>query len=129
MFQERLKRIIHNIRLITNILIIVVIILLSLSLLGSIKKILNANQKLTEAKNKIEAAQKEQEELKKKVAEAKSQEFIEKEARNKLGLAKAGEIIVVLPDAQTLKLLAPTPEKEENFLPDPNWKKWAKLFF
>ncbi len=129
MFQERLKAIIKNIKLITNILIIIVIILLSLSLLGSITRILSANQKLTEANNKILAAQKEQEDLKKKVAEAKSQEFIEKEARNKLGLAKSGEIVVILPDAQTLKLLAPTPEKEENFLPDPNWKKWAKLFF
>ncbi len=129
MFQERLKAIIKNIKLITNILIIVVIILLSLSLLGSITRILGANQKLTQANNKILAAQKEQEDLKKKVAEAKSQEFIERQARDKLGLVKEGDIVVVLPDAQTLKLLAPTHEKEENFLPDPNWKKWVKLFF
>lgn len=129
MFKEKLKNFNQNLRFLTNIIIIIVIIILTLSLIGSITRILSANQKLTQAKSKILAAQKEQEDLQKKVAEAKSSEFVEKEARNKLGLAKEGEIIVVLPDTQTLKLLAPTHKKEENFLPDPNWKKWAKLFF
>ncbi len=129
MTKEKARSFGQNVRLITNIVIIFIIALLSLSLLGNITRILSANQKLTEAKNKILAAQKEQEDLKKKVAEAQSPEFIEKQARDKLGLAKEGETVVVLPDPQTLKLLAPSHEKEEIFLPDPNWKKWAKLFF
>jgi len=129
MFKEKFKNLVQNIKLVTRLIIVFVIILLSLSLVGSITRILNANEKVTVAKNKILAAQKEQKDLQKKVAEAKSPEFIEQEARNKLGLAKKGEIVVVLPDPQTLKLLAPTHEKEEEFLPLPNWKKWMKLFF
>lgn len=129
MNKEKVRSFGQNVRLITNIVIIFIIALLSLSLLGNITRILSANQKLAEAKNKILAAQKEQEDLKRKVAEAQSPEFIEKQARDKLGLAKEGEIVVILPDPQTLKLLAPTHEKEETFLPDPNWKKWMKLFF
>src|SRR3972149_10908182 len=129
MFKEKFKNLVQNIKLVTRLIIVFVIILLSLSLVGSITRILNANEKVTVAKNKILAAQKEQKDLQKKVAEAKSPEFIEQEARNKLGLAKKGEIVVVLPDPQTLKLLAPPHEKEEEFLPLPNWKKWMKLFF
>lgn len=129
MTKEKARSFGQNIRLITNIVIVFVIVLLSLSLIGNIVRILGANQKLTEAKNKILAAEKEQKDLERKVAEAKSPEFIEREARDKLGLAKEGETVIVLPDAQTLKLLAPTHEKDETFLPDPNWKKWMKLFF
>src|SRR5574337_966769 len=104
MTKEKTRNFGQKVKLMTNIVIIFIIVLLSISLLGSIIKILNANQKLTEAKNKILAAQKEQEDRKRKVAEAKSPEFIEKRARDKLGLAKEGEIVVVLPDPQTLKL-------------------------
>ncbi|MDP3994252.1 MAG: hypothetical protein Q8P91_00270, partial [bacterium] len=60
--------------------------------------------------------------------EAKKQEYIEKQLRDKLGLSKEGETIVVLPDADTLRKLVPPIPGEEEILPDPNWKKWLKLF-
>ncbi len=43
-------------------------------------------------------------------------------------MAKEGEIIIVLPDEEILGTLAPNLEEEEEALPDPNWKKWLKLF-
>lgn len=60
-------------------------------------------------------------ELKKKLQFTQSQEFIEKEAREKLGWTKPGETIVIIPpfeatQSATVKVL-------------PNWKKWLKLFF
>jgi hypothetical protein len=42
---------------------------------------------------------------------------------------KEGEVIVVLPDEDILRKLAPLLPTEENTLPEPNWKKWEKLFF
>jgi hypothetical protein len=68
-------------------------------------------------------------ELGKRLAEVKSQDYIEKQLRDKLGLAKPGEIVVVMPDADTLRKLAPKPVEEEAVLPDPTWKKWLRLFF
>lgn len=62
------------------------------------------------------------------VAQAQSQGFIEKQIRDKLGLVKTGEAIVVLPDEDTLRKLAPSLQIESDTLPDPTWKKWLKLF-
>ena len=41
---------------------------------------------------------------------------------------KDGETIVVLPEEETLRKMAPRFEREEEVLPDPTWKKWVKLF-
>lgn len=79
-------------------------------------------------KGRVEKLQKENEELQLKIEEAKKQEYIEKQLRDKLGLSKEGEIIVVLPDADTLRKLVPPIPEEEEILPDPNWKKWLKVF-
>ena len=66
--------------------------------------------------------------LEAQIAQTQGSAFIEKQIRDKLGLAKTGEAIVVLPDAEILKKLAPQIPVEENSLPDSNWRKWMKLF-
>ena len=43
-------------------------------------------------------------------------------------MAKEGEIVVILPDPETVRKFAPSIYTEEEPLPDPNWKKWLKLF-
>jgi cell division protein FtsB len=60
-----------------------------------------------------------------RLEEATSSAFIEKEAREKLGLVKEGDIVVLLDKAQNAEI---------NFQKDrnpslPNWKKWWNLFF
>lgn len=54
--------------------------------------------------------------------------LVEKEIRDQLGLAKPGELVVVLPNQEGLynDQLADT---EEIGLEEPNWQKWWKLFF
>ena len=54
--------------------------------------------------------------------------YIEKQMRDKLGLAKEEEVVIIMPDEEILRKLAPTYPEEEQTLPDPNWKKWAQLF-
>lgn len=63
-------------------------------------------------------------ELKKRLAEAESPEFIEREARNKLGLGKPGETLVLMVNnEQSASKPAQVQDRR------PNWQKWWKLFF
>ncbi len=68
------------------------------------------------------------EELERKLTEAQSPEYVEKIAREKLGLAKEGETIVLVPNDKSTNLQMTNGEDkiQEN---EPNWKKWWKLFF
>lgn len=101
---------------------------LVLSIIRNIGKIVQIRSEVARERAKTEKQKRENDELAKKVAETQGPEFVEKEVRDKLGLVKPGETIVVLPDTETLRNLAPKPPVDEDALPDPNWKKWLKLF-
>src|SRR5438132_1694781 len=96
-----------KLKLISRISILLFTVLLSISLLKSINNIASGNQKIQDAQNKLKELKKQNEELKTKVEGVQTQDFIEKQARDKLGLAKPGETVVVLPDPEILKKLAP----------------------
>jgi cell division protein FtsB len=103
-------------------------LILSLSLARSFARIKSADEKIDEARERVEELKREGEELEIKLEEVKSEEYVEKQLRDKLGLAKEGEIVVVLPDDEIVRKFAPNLEEEEEALPDPNWRKWIKLF-
>jgi cell division protein FtsB len=71
----------------------------------------------TEAENKR---------LKEDLVQVESPGFVEQEARNKLGLVKEGEKVVLLPQQSSVNGSQLTEKKDENL---PNWKQWWKLFF
>lgn len=102
--------------------------LLLVSLVRNILRINRVNQSIKEEEEKVEKIRQENEELEAKLQILRSDEYKEKQLRDKLGLAKEGELIVVLPDDDVLRNLAPKHVEEEESLPDPNWKKWAHLF-
>jgi cell division protein FtsB len=104
-------------------------LLLIISLVRNILKISEVKNKIEKERNRVENFKKENEELERKLTETSGVEFIEKQLRDKLGLAKEGEIVVVLPDEKVLEQLVPKVPEEEETLPDPIWKKWLKLFF
>lgn len=106
----------------------VLIVILTFSLIKNLGRVKQGNQALNEEKDRIEKIKKDNESLKNQITKSKSPEFIEKEVRDKLGLVKPGEAIVVLPDEQILKSLAPQDTTEPDTLPDPTWKRWLKLF-
>ena len=58
---------------------------------------------------------------------AQSPEFIEQEARNRLGLGREGEEVVLLPKSQISSPNIQTKEEKEEILT--NWKRWWRLFF
>lgn len=70
---------------------------------------------------RLEAENKQLEEA---LSQAQTPEFIEKTAREKLGLVKDGEVVVMLP--QSAQAGDSLEETDENI---PNWKKWWGLFF
>ncbi len=117
-----------TIKWLTRIGIILLIILVINSLIGGILLIGKSNAKIEEAKKKVAEEQKRNEDIKKQLEEISSQAFTEQMARDKLGLARLGETVIVLPDKEILRKLAPRVEDEEETLPDPNWQKWLKLF-
>lgn len=129
MHKNLLKSVKDKLQRYLNYVLIFISILLMVSLVRNIIRINNVNQSIKEEEEKIEKIRQENEELKAKLEILRSDEYKEKQLRDKLGLAKEGELIVVLPDDEILRSLAPKIEEEEEFLPDPNWKKWMKLFF
>lgn len=115
-------------RNIYGIVLIFLMIIFSSSLARNVSKIRSFNKKIQEKEQKVRAIERENEEIKRRLEEVKTNEYIEKQLRDKLGLAKEGEIIVVLPDENTLRSFAPKFDEEKETLPDPIWKKWFKLF-
>lgn len=104
------------------IVILVISLLRNLGGAGRIKSDIAAEQA------RLKKMQEDNARLESEVTQAQSQGYIESQIRDKLGLAKEGEAIVVLPDNDTLKKLAPQMPSEIDSLPDPTWKKWLKLF-
>jgi len=93
-------------------------------------RLINSGYRVQEAKNRLQEATNKQEELKYRLEEIKSSFYKEKVAREQLGLARSGEIVLVLPDEAVLKKISPRfNESQEIGKVEPNWKKWAKLFF
>lgn len=64
-------------------------------------------------------------ELLKRLREATSSAFVEKQAREKLGLAKEGDTIILLDKSQLTNSNNQFKQNE----PKSNWERWWKLFF
>lgn len=78
---------------------------------------------IEEAETRLFNLKEENEQLKSELEYKKSNDFAEEEIRNKLGLAKQNEAIVVLPMEETKE------SDVENRKSTPNWQKWWRLFF
>lgn len=111
-----------------NLLITVLGLLLAIILVRNIVSFMRVQDRLKEARTLIEKEKQEQSDLLKRREYIKSARFIESQARNKLGFAKSGELVVVLPNAEFLRsLVLPLPQDEA--LEDvPNWRKWVEVF-
>ena len=87
-------------------------------------KLIDQNQRLEDLEKRYGEAKKENEYLLAELNWVGSDEFIEEEARNKLGLGKEGEVFLVLPESRikNQESRIKNQEKEEN------WRAWLKLF-
>jgi cell division protein FtsB len=107
---------------------IAVFFILASSLVKSISRIKLGDSVVEKTKVKIEKSEAENQKLAEQLKITQSNEFLEKQLRDKMGLAKEGEIILVLPEADIVRKLAPQISEEEEIKPKTNLEKWMELF-
>ncbi len=95
------------------------------SLLGSIISLAKKRDVVGERAAALSRIESENARLKRQLAQAQSTSFVEKEARDKLGLVKPGEVVVLVGKgvSTTSSLLSPG---EATI---PRWQQWWQLFF
>jgi len=118
----------EKIKKLSKYIFIFLLIMFALSLARNISKGRQIKTKVAEKEAGVNKLKTENEDLQKKIEEMKSPEYIEKQIRDNLGLSREGEIVVVLPDEDILRALAPKDTFEEETLPQPNWRQWLNLF-
>ena len=107
---------------------LIVFLILASSSLKSINRIREGDLLIEKTKARLEKMNQENLKLTEQLQITESEEFVEKQMRDKLGLAKEGEIIIVLPEAEIVKKLAPILPKGDEVKLKPNWQKWLELF-
>jgi cell division protein FtsB len=109
-------------RKIIFIIIIAILLLISNDLTRSIYDIWQKKDYITQAQKELNVQKQENQRLKSALSYSQTQEFIEKQAREKLFMVKNGEQAILIEQGA---------EKADTSKgnTDPNWKKWWKLFF
>lgn len=87
---------------------------------------LEVSRRLDREAENLTNLQKRNVELKGKLEEVGSLSFVEREARDKLGLVREGETMVIIPPSEIDKILGAQKEVEKIVLP--YWQGWLKLF-
>ncbi|MFZ3301652.1 MAG: septum formation initiator family protein [Microgenomates group bacterium] len=107
---------------------IILFLILASSSLKSLNRIKEGDALIEKTRVRLEKIDQENQKLAEQLQLTSSSEFVEKQMRNKLGLAKEGEIIIVLPEPDIVKRLTPILPKDEEVKLKPNWQKWLELF-
>lgn len=106
--------------------VILVVLVIIYNLLLQISSSLQSSDRLEAQADAVYKLEIKNKELKKKLTEIQSPEFIEQQARDKLGLGKNGETIVIIPDEKLKSMLQASQSAEIRY---PNWLGWWKVFF
>lgn len=103
-------------------LIPLLLIVIIRTLFLSTQALIQNNQEVSILKKELKNQQKENQFLSERLKLVKTSDFIEHEARTKLGLVRSGEEIVIA---------APPPQKSSKIDSEEkeNWEKWFNLFF
>lgn len=109
--------------------IIALSIFLFISVFKSFAHVKRAEERLDSARERVVNLESEKMRLQSELERSQSEEFIETQLRNQLNLAREGEIVIVLPDEEFLRSLAPEDEPENQGELVQIWKKWVILFF
>ena len=103
------------------------VIVLGLSVMAvrtgqNVWRLWKAGDRVSEARSVLAEAEVENKKLKARLEEVQSPEFVEKEAREKLGYGREGEVILMLPKQNEESSFAKATEDK------PNWRKWWDLY-
>lgn len=107
---------------------ILILAFLASSFVKSYSRIRLGDDLIEKTSNKLQKMEEENKNLAEQLEMVKSEEYREKQFRDKMGLVKDGEIVVVLPEAEELRKLVPDLPVESEPKLKPNWQKWLELF-
>lgn len=108
-------------------LVIVIVLVIAYNLLRQITQALKSGERLSEATEELYKLQNKNQELKKKLPQIQSLDFIEQQARDKLGLSKKGETVVIIPEDKLKLVMGASASAQIPRLSNP--LGWLKVFF
>lgn len=105
-----------------TVLILGVVILAKL--VNNISRLVRAGGRVTQEEKKLADTQALNRQLKERLSEVQTPQYMERQAREKLGYGKPGEVILVLPEQNGTQssVLSTQEDKSEN------WVRWRKLY-
>ena len=106
--------------------IILLVLVIAYNLLAQITKALRSQDRLSAQAEAVLSLEAKNRELKRKLTDIQSPEFIEQQARDKLGLGKSGETVVIIPEEKLKTVLGASKSAEPRL---PNWLGWLRVFF
>lgn len=107
-------------------LIILVILFVVYNLINQIIEATRSGERLSEAADAVYKLEVKNKQLKKKLSQIQSLQFLEAEIRNKLGMSKKGETVVVIPEEKLKSVMEASQAAEVRL---PNWLGWIRVFF
>jgi len=112
-----------------NRLIWIVLLIATLFLLGNnlsqARRIMTASRQKKALEKQINLGKQKNEELEKRLSYIQGDDFVQKEAKDKLGLAEPNEIAYIVPDLPDLESL----EQKKEYVPDrTNIEQWLDKF-
>ncbi len=102
-----------------------------LALSRDLLDLLSKRERILQEEAEVKKLEQEQRDLAEKLQYVSGDEFVEKEAREKLLMGKPGEVVMLLPpDNDQTGQAGPTSDKDQNIAKEDlaNWEKWAQLF-
>lgn len=108
--------------------LLIIVLIIAYNLIWQIVATLKSGDRLQTATDELYSLEQRNRELKKRLTEVKSEDFVEQQARDKLGLGKGEETVVVIPDEKINSVLGTTQEQKQE-VKLPNWQGWLKLFW
>ena len=103
-------------------LVLILSIGVTVRLGGNVWRLIRAGERVKRAQSEVAAAEVENKQLQQKLEEVKSDDFVEREAREKLGLGKPGETVVIVPTPGRVQ------DSGFKIQDEPNWRKWWRLY-
>lgn len=106
---------------------VAVLVILLIIGIGIIRSVYSLSQKrgiVTQRQQVLSRLIAKNKQLQEELKEATSPAFVEQQARDKLGLVREGETVVIMDKSQNSEL-----RPQENLKELPSWKQWWRLFF
>ncbi len=106
---------------------ILIVLVIALNLITQIVHTLKSTDRLNDVITEVHKLEIKNRELKEKLTKIGTTDFIEQQARDKLGLGKSGETVVIIAEEKVRQILGASSSGVIERLP--NWLGWWKLFF